>query len=133
MARKPTTCIRWFCTTSRMRAGLLVEAAAALHAEGLGHGDLHALHVVPVPDRLEEGVGEAEDEEVLHRLLAQVVVDAEDGWLGEDGVERRVERLRRGEVAAEGLLDDHPRVPGAARAAQVLDRPRGNMLGGMAR
>ena len=43
------------------RAGLVVERAAALHAEVLGHGDLHALDVVAVPERLEEGVGEAEE------------------------------------------------------------------------
>ena len=38
--------------------------------------------------------------------------------LGEDLVQRLVERARRGEVAAERLLDDHPRVLRAARRAQ---------------
>jgi hypothetical protein len=33
---------------------------------------------VPVPDRLEDPVREPEDEDVLDRLLAEVVVDAED-------------------------------------------------------
>jgi hypothetical protein len=33
---------------------------------------------VPAPDRLEEPVGEAEGEDVLRRLLAQEVIDAED-------------------------------------------------------
>ena len=65
-------------------AGLLVELAAALHAEALGHRDLHVLDVVAVPDRLEERVGEAEVEDVLHRLLAEVVVDAEDATPRED-------------------------------------------------
>ena len=41
-------------------ARLLVELAAPLHTERLGHRDLHALDVVLVPDRLEEGVGEPE-------------------------------------------------------------------------
>ena len=57
-------------------------------AEALGHRDLHVLDVVAVPDRLEERVGEAEVEDVLHRLLAEVVVDAEDALLGEDAVQR---------------------------------------------
>src|SRR6185295_78975 len=85
-------------------ARLLVEPAAPLDAEALGHRDLHALHVVPVPDRLEERVGEAEHEEVLHRLPPEIVVDAEDLRLVEDLVQRPVERLCRGEVAPEGLL-----------------------------
>jgi hypothetical protein len=50
------------------RACLLVEAAAPLDAEALRHRDLHALDVVAVPDRLDERVREAEEEEVLHRL-----------------------------------------------------------------
>ena len=45
------------------RAGLVVEAPAPLHAELLRHGDLHALDVVAVPDRLEERVGEAEHQQ----------------------------------------------------------------------
>ncbi len=97
------------------RADLLVKAAAALHAEILGHGDLHAVDEIAVPDRLEERVGKAEIKQVLHRLLAQIVVDAEHRGLGKHFVQRAVERLRRGKVAAEGLFDDDPRVLGAAR------------------
>jgi len=39
-------------------ADFVVECAAALHAEALGHGDLHVIDVVAVPHRVEEGVGE---------------------------------------------------------------------------
>ena len=56
----------------------VVEGAAALDAEVFRHGDLHALDMVAVPERLQERVGEAEEEHVVHRPLAQVVVDAED-------------------------------------------------------
>ena len=48
--------------------------------------------VVAVPDRLEQAVGEAEGEDVLRRLLAEEVVDAEDLLLGEGLVQRGVER-----------------------------------------
>ena len=67
-------------------AGLVVELAAALHAEGLGHGDLHALDVVTIPNGLEEAVGEAERQEVLDRSFAEEVIDAKhidpsnDAW-----------------------------------------------------
>ena len=59
-------------------AGGLVEAAPVLDAERLGHGDLHVVDVAAVPDRLEDGVGEAQGQDVLDRLLPQVVVDPVD-------------------------------------------------------
>ena len=65
------------------RAGLVIELAAILHAEVLGHGDLDAAHMVAVPDRLEHRIGETRVEDVLHRLLAEIVVDAEDVLFGE--------------------------------------------------
>ena len=101
------------------RAGLLVEGAARPHVERLGHRDLDARHVIAIPDRLEERVGEAEVEQVLDRLLAEVVVDAEDRRLGEHLVDRRVQCPRRREVASERLLEDDPRAVGAARRREV--------------
>ena len=59
-------------------ADAVVVAGAAADADVLGHGDLHVVDVVGVPDRLEHGVGEAHRQDVLDRLLAEVVVDPED-------------------------------------------------------
>ena len=84
----------------------VVERAAALDADRLGHRDLHTAHVAAVPDRFEQRVGEAEHEEVLDGLLAEVVVDAEDVRLGEHLVEHDVELVGRAQVAPERLLDD---------------------------
>ncbi len=95
-------------------AHLFVEAAASADAEGLGHRDLHAGDVSSVPDRFEECVGEAEVEQVLHRLLAQEVVDAINRVLGKRLVQGGVEGLRRREVAAERLLHDQSRPRGAS-------------------
>ena len=88
------------------RAGLVVEAAAALDAEVLGHRDLHALDVLAVPERFEERVREAEEQHVVDRALAEVVVDPEDVALVERAEQDPVELARRGEVLAERLLDD---------------------------
>ena len=99
-------------------AGALVEAGAGADRERLGHVDLHVLDVVAVPERLVEAVGEAEREDVLHRLLAEEVVDPEDLGVVELGVEGLVERHRRIVVVAERLLEDHARL-GAGQA----DRP----------
>src|SRR5690242_8622384 len=94
--------------------GLFVEFSPARHAEALGHRNLHALDRVPIPDRFEKRVGEAGVEQILDRFLAEVVVDAEDGRFGEDGVQDLVEGLSRGEIASEGLLDDDARDWGSA-------------------
>ena len=59
-------------------AGLVVVAAALADVDFLGHGDLHVVDVVAVPHRLENRVGEPQHEQVLHRLFAEIVVDAVD-------------------------------------------------------
>ena len=66
------------------RAGLLVVAGARADALLLGHGDLHVIDVLLVEQRLEDAVGEAQHQDVLDRLLAEVVIDAEDLPLVED-------------------------------------------------
>ena len=100
-------------------ARLVVERAAVLHAETFRHGDLDAAHIGAVPDRLVDRVGEARVEDVLHRLLAEIMVDAEDVLFGEILVEDARERIRRRPVAAERLLDHEPRVLGAARLGEL--------------
>ena len=92
----------------------LVEAAAAAHAELFRHRDLHALDVLRVPDRFQKRVGEPEVEDVLHRLLAQEMIDAVDRRLGKRFVEHRVQRFRRGEVSTERLFHDHAALRGDA-------------------
>jgi hypothetical protein len=111
-------------------AGLFVEAPAPFDADRLRHRDLHVVDVAAVPERLEDAVAEAEDEDVLRRLLAEVVIDAERLPLAEDLRDLLVQRLGRLEVPAERLLDDEPR-PGAAvhgiheaRVTQVLHHGR---------
>ena len=65
-------------------AGRVVELPAPLDADLLGHRDLHVVDVLAVPQRLEDRVAEAEHQDVLDRLLAEVVVDAEALALVED-------------------------------------------------
>ena len=86
----------------------LVEPAPVLDAQTLGHGYLDLFDVPSVPDGLEDGVGEAEGEDVLHRLLAHVVVDPEDLVFFEGGVHLLVEGQRTGQVPSVGLLHHHP-------------------------
>ncbi len=101
------------------RARLLVVAAAVLDPELLGDRDLHVIDVAAVPHRLEDPVGEAEDEDVLHRLLAQVVIDPVDLLLAQVAAELPVEGARRLQVVPEGLLHHHPSPGGPVFAGQT--------------
>ena len=77
----------WFGTMSRSAPALVVVAAAPLDADRLGHRDLHVVDVTAVPDRLEDAVGEAEDQQVLDGLLPEVVIDAVDLLLAEQAAQ----------------------------------------------
>ena len=118
------------------RAGLLVERPAAFHAQRFRRRDLHVIDVVAIPDRLEDAVGEAEDQNVLHRLLAQVVIDAEDLVLVEDRVDLVIQFARRIEIVAERLLNHHAdarpclRLRHALRAKVLDDRRKVLRRGG---
>ncbi len=57
-------------------AGLIEVAPTALDTDLLGHGDLYVRNMVLVPLGFEQAVGEAQGDEVLYRVLAQIVVDA---------------------------------------------------------
>ena len=89
-------------------ADAVVVAAATTQADIFGHGDLDVVDVVRVPDRVEQLIGEAQRQDVLHRLLAQVVVDAKDRILGKDAVDYFVEIAGTVQVVTERLLDDNP-------------------------
>src|SRR5450759_4432517 len=105
-------------------AGSLVKRAAATHAEILGQRDLDAGHAIAVPDRLEEGIGEAEIKDVHDRLLAEEVIDAEDRIFREHRPRDAIELPRRGQVASEWFFDDDARVLGQARGAEPFDNRR---------
>ena len=57
---------------------MVVIGATMPYAHLFSHGNGHVIHVTPVPDRLEERIGEAECQNVLHGLFAQVMVDAKN-------------------------------------------------------
>src|SRR6266849_760575 len=96
----------------------LVEAATSADTELLCHRDLHTCHVIPVPQRFQEGVCEPEVEEILNRLLAEKMVDAVDRRLGKGLMKRAVQFLRRCEVTAKWLFDDESRIRGTSRPSQ---------------
>jgi hypothetical protein len=86
------------------RARAVIEAHAAFKAHGFGHGDLHMLDMRGVPQRLEHDVGKAQRQKVLHRFLAQIVVDAEDAVFGEGARHGIVDHLGGGQIGAQRLF-----------------------------
>ena len=86
-------------------AGRVIEAAAILNAEILGKRDLDAAHMVAVPYRLKYRIRESRVEQVLHRLLSQEVIDAEDVLLGEVFPQHLVQLGRRCAIVTERLPD----------------------------
>ena len=119
-------------------ARLLVERTPGADREGLGDVDLDVVDVLPVPDGLEQPVGEPEGQDVLGRLLPEEVVDAEHLVLVEDLLHGGVQPLGAAEVGTEGLLHDdagpfdepgvgqgaYDRVGGVGRDAEVVQAPR---------
>ena len=90
------------------RTDRIVEVAAVFDTEVLRHRDLHALHEVAVPDRLEHRVREAQEQDLLEPHLPEVVVDPVELRLVHVLVQLVGECARRRQVVAERLLHDDP-------------------------
>ena len=88
------------------RAGNFVERAALLHAHGFGRGDLDMIDTVAVPQRFEQAVGKAESHDVLHRFLAEEMVDTENLVFVERARNARIQRLGGGQIVAKWFFND---------------------------
>src|SRR5579859_761649 len=106
-------------------ARFLVIAAAALQPDIFRHRDLYVVNIATVPDRLEDAVCQAKDEDVLHRFFAEVVIDTINLFLFEDFAYLPVKFFGRSQVVPKGFFDDDARPPFAAPVqasrAEALD------------
>ena len=91
------------------RAGLVVELAAPFDADMFADGDLHMADASAAPQRFEQHVAEAQRDQVLHRLLAQVVIDAVDLLFLEDRADQLIDAFRGGAILSQRLLQDDAR------------------------
>ena len=89
------------------RPRAVVVTSPVLDANRFGGCDLNVIDIAPIPQGLEHRVGETEHEDVLHRLLAQIMVDTEDLIFVEDPVKGLVECAGGLQVAAKRLFDDN--------------------------
>src|SRR5207244_12193228 len=105
------------------RAGLLVELYPSLNAETFGHRDLHALHIIAVPDRLKKSIGETKEEQVLDAFFAEIMVDAENILFRKHGMRGGIQGAGGSQVSTERLLKDDPGVARTSGLSEPLDHP----------
>ena len=77
--------------------------------------------MISVPDGREHRVGEPQIEELFETELAEEMVDAEDLLFPHRSVQVRGQRPRGGEIVAERLLDQDPRVAGQSSVSYAVD------------
>ncbi len=103
------------------RAGAFVETAALFHAQFFGDGDLDVGDVLAPPQRLKQCVAKAQREQVLHRRLAQVVVDPEDLLFTKHPTHHRIDGAVGRQVVPEGFFQHDARLGGVeAGRSQLL-------------
>ena len=78
--------------------------------------------VIRIPHRLEQDIREAQRQQVLHRLLAEVMVDPENPVFAEGFGDRIVDFAAGAEIGAEWLFQRDPGIAlGQADALQIGD------------
>src|ERR1041385_6365368 len=82
-------------------------AATLFHAHSFRHRDLNVVNIATVPNGLKNSIAETEDQDILHRLLAKVMVDAENLTFAQDLAHLAVQGFGRSQLIAEGLLKHH--------------------------
>ena len=90
------------------RAGRFVECSSALHAYGLGNDQLDMIDIAPVPDRFENRVANAKNEQILGRLLSKVVIDPIDLVFLKNGRQLAVQLASGTQIMSKRLLDNNP-------------------------
>src|SRR5207302_6035999 len=74
-------------------------------ADFLSSGDLHAVDVAAIPNRLEDAVAEPENQNVLDSLFAEIVIDPVNLVFLENLLNLSIEFAGRFKIATERLLD----------------------------
>ncbi len=91
-------------------ARIIIERDAAFQPDGFGHGDLHVINMRCIPQRFEHQIGKAQRQQVLHRLLAKIVIDPENAVFGEGGGDCVIDFAAGDEIGAERFFKAHPHI-----------------------
>ena len=90
------------------RAGALVIIDPPLQPDRLADGDLDMIDMRAVPQRLEHQIGKPQRQQILHRFLAEIMIDPENPVLGESRGDRVIDLAARSEVESQGLFEREP-------------------------
>ena len=88
--------------------GVVVVTATTFNSQIFENADLDVIDVVPVPKRLEYGVGESENQDILDGVFAEIVIDSEYLIFVQDRVRQIVQCTRRFVIGAERFFYDDP-------------------------
>ena len=92
------------------------------------------IDVAPVPERLEDAVSPAKGQDVLHRLLAEIVVDAVDLGFGKDFLQFVAEGAGAVQIVSEWFFDNQAPPAISVRQAGGAEALRGRcILAGLSR
>ncbi len=91
-------------------AGSVIKFTTALDAQLLGNRQLHVRYRLASPQRLKQGVGKTQSQQVLHCFLAQVMIYTINLVFGKHAGYRIVDRPRGQQIMAERLLQYQPRL-----------------------
>ncbi len=96
------------CNHVAQSSGLFVVTRACANTTSFSRGDLDVVDIVAIPDRLEHRISETKDKYVLHRIFAEVVIDAINLTLFEHLGNGGVQSFRRFEISPERFFNDDP-------------------------
>ena len=82
----------------------LVVASARADAFVLCHGNLHMIDVFLIPQRFEDGIGKAHNQNILDRFFAEVMIDAKNLALIDDLHQFVVNGAGAGQIPAQRLF-----------------------------
>ena len=89
-------------------ASLVKVAGTPANSDVFRKRDLYVVNIPVVPDRLEKSVGKAHEQDVLHRLFAEIVVYAQNLFLTEGIKQLCIEFLSCVKVVPEWFLNQNP-------------------------
>src|SRR5579859_639624 len=88
------------------QSGFFKIGSSVFNSQFLSHGNLHVVDVAAVPNGLKNPVGKAEDQKILNRFLAQIMVDPVNILLAKCARDHTVKLPGAGQVASKRFFEN---------------------------